>query len=229
MKMMLRAGLLALFPTWLVRPVINLLGFRIAKNAKVGLSWIMIESLDMATGSRIGHFSRIAGPFSIRLAQFGAIGNSNKVIRAPPGISVGASLLNIGVWSKITSRHLIDMTCSITIGDYSTIAGNGCQLWTHGYVHAEDGIDRYRIDGPIVIEDNVYIGSMSFISMGVRIGKGVIVGGGTSVARDLLEPGLYVSSPIRQLPRPPDPETRPDLELVDRALSEDRVFRKRDR
>ncbi len=229
LKSLVRAALLGALPTWSVRWLVNVMGFELERGARVGFSLILIDKLVMAKTARIGHFSRLSGPFQVEIDQFGAIGNINTIIRAKRGISVGNSSLKIGVWGKITSRHLVDLTCSVTIGDYSTIAGNGCQLWTHGYVHAMDGIDRYRIDGPIIIEDNVYIGSMSFISMGVRIAKGVIVGGGTSVARNLLEPGLYVSSPLRQLPRPPEPETRADLEAVDPALSEDRVFRKRDR
>jgi acetyltransferase-like isoleucine patch superfamily enzyme len=227
-KRFVRALALALLPMRLARHIANFLGFNLAAGARVGLSWVHIDSLEMSSTSRIGHFNRLSGPFSVQLSSFGSIGNYNTLVRANRSVAVGDSSLMIGVWGKITSRHFLDLTCPISIGSYSTVAGSGCQLWTHGYVHAIEGIDRYRIDGSIVIEDNVYIGSMCFISMGVRIGKGVIVGGGSAVAKDLIEPGLYVSSPLRQLPRPQAPEDRSDLEAIPRHLSEDVVFRKRE-
>ncbi len=112
------------------------------------------------------------------------------------------------------------------IGDFSTLAGIGTQIWTHGYIHETKGIGRYRIDGRIVIGNNVYIGAGSIISMGVRVADGVIIGAGSTVARDLKEPGLYVSAALRYLPRPAAPELRADLvRVTDGGLTET-VFRK---
>jgi acetyltransferase-like isoleucine patch superfamily enzyme len=222
-----RTALLALLPTSLVRPIVNRMGCRIDKSARVGFSLVNTDLIELGPGARIGHLNRLSGPFDLVLASNGAIGNFNTILRAKLGVAVGHAALEIGAWSKITSRHLIDVTKSITIGKYSVVAGNASQLWTHAYVHDTEGLGRYRIDGPVSIGDNVYIGSMSFISLGVRIGNGVIVGGGTSVATDLLEPALYVSSPIRMIPRPSDPASRPDLEALSPGLTEDRVFVKR--
>lgn len=228
MKRLLRALLMFALPSRLAVIAANLLGYRIHPSAHIGFSVILVDALEMGPGALIGHGNRASGPFSIIMAHDAKIGHFNTISRGPIGVATGSSTLRIGVWGQATARHRLDLTCSITIGDYTTIAGTGCQLWTHGYVHDVDGIGRYRIDGPIVIEDNVYIGSMCFISMGVRIAKGVIVGGGASVAKDLIEPGLYVSGPLRQLARPPEPDQRADLERVDPALSCDRVYRKRE-
>jgi acetyltransferase-like isoleucine patch superfamily enzyme len=176
--------------------------------------------------NRLGHFNRCAGPIRIALGNHAHLGHFNTVTRAR-FIGGPATALTLGDTAKITSRHRVDLTCPISIGDFSTVAGTGSQLWTHGYVHAMDGPGRYRIDGPIVIEDNVYVGSMTFISMGVRIARGVIVGGGSAVGKSLLEPGLYVSGPLRHMARPPDPETREDLTPLERRPFEDIVYRKR--
>ncbi len=223
----LRAVLLFVSPGRAAPFFASRLGYQVANSARIGFSWIDIDELIMADGAQIGHFNQIRGPFLLRMEQSSKIGHFNTLSRAALGISVGKSDLYMGVWSAITARHRVDLSASIRIGNYSTVAGTACQLWTHGYIHETEGLGRYRIDGSIHIGDNVYIGSMCFISMGVRIGNGVIVGGGTAVAKDLIEPGLYVSSPLRQLARPQDPETRADLEPVDEALSCDRVYRKR--
>jgi acetyltransferase-like isoleucine patch superfamily enzyme len=139
----------------------------------------------------------------------------------------GPAQLWLGELAKITARHRIDCTQSVHIGDYSTVAGAGSQIWTHGYVHDVKGPGRYRVDGRVVIENNVYIGSACLISMGVRIGTGVIVGGGTAVPKSLTEPGLYVSAPMRSLPRPADPEERGDVALLSDPNLVERVFLKR--
>lgn len=211
-------------------------------SARIGFSWIDVDSLELGPKSRIGHLNvvrirslklgpggfihmanRVRGPLDFEAGPNAGLGNSNTVRKIESGSR--PALLKLGIWAKITSRHHVDMTESVTLGDYTTIAGAGSQIWTHGYVHAEEGLDRYRIDGPVTLGNNVYIGSMSFISMGVSIADGVIVGGGAAVGKSLLEKGLYVSSPIRCLPRPADPETVAGLER-DTSIDLEIVYRK---
>lgn len=222
-----RAVLILFLPGPLARYVGNRMGYRIAPTARIGLSWIDVDALEMADGAIIGHGNQIRGPFSIMMDSNAKLGHFNTVSRARLGISVGAATLTMGIWSAVTARHRLDLCQSIHIGHYSTVAGTGSQLWTHGYVHEREGLGRYRIDGAIEIGDNVYVGTMCFISMGVRIASGAIIGGGSAIAKDIAEPGLYVSSPLRMLPRPAEPDTRDDLEPLDKALSCDRVYRKR--
>lgn len=223
-----------LLPSFLARPILNAIGHSIGYRTKIGFSLIWCNSISLAEHSRIGHLNFINvrrillrekswigrrnilnGPYSVYMRHGAVIGNRNKVLRAKIGIASGPAQFRIGREGAITSDHRIDCTRSIFFGDHSFLAGAGSQLWSHGYIHAIEGADRYRIDGRIEIGDNVYIGSACTISMGVRIGSGVIVGGGTSVAKDLLEPGLYVSAPIRALPRPAPPSERQDLCRVD--------------
>lgn len=235
----LRALLLAVLPTSIARMLVPSLRRAISPSAKVGFSLVRVSgAMSLAEGarighlnvihvneltlgprSRIGHLNRIGGPFRVRLDVHAEIGNTNIVNRGRAGQTT-VSTLALGEWAKITADHRVNMASDVIIGQFSTIAGAGSQIWTHGYVHETEGIGRYRIDGPVVIGDNVYIGSMCFLSMGITIARGVIVGGGTSVARDLTEPGLYVSAGLRQLPRPPEPGTRADLEVLEDGSGE---------
>lgn len=238
-------GALALFalPTALARPIANALGHRIAPGCRVGFSLLLCDLVACEPGVAIGHLNLVRarrlvmrreaylgrmnvvnGPMSLQFAARAALGNDNRVLRAPRGVTTGPARLRLGTLAKITSNHRVDCTRSIDIGDYTTIAGAGSQLWTHGYVHDVEGPGRYRIDGRIVIEHNVYVGSACFISMGVRIGHGSVVGGGTAVARSLPALGVYVSAAIRALARPAEPDARPDLVPARDERLVERVF-----
>jgi len=235
-----------LLPSFLLRPLLNALGHRVCPGARIGFSLLCVDRLYMARGARIGHFNLIilrrvvmrpgsymgrtnlmSGPLSLWLGRDAALGNGNKVVRGPLGeVTTGPSYLRLGRLSKITSDHRVDCTRSVTLGDYSTVAGVGTMIWTHGYVHDLDGPGRYRIDGAISIGDNVYIGAGCIVSMGVRIISGVMVGAGVTVSRDLLEQGLYVSAPMRMLPRPENPDKRENLERVTDPRLCERVYLK---
>lgn len=237
-----RSFVLFALPARAARLLLGRRGRSIHPTARIGFSWIDVDSLELGPKSFIGHFNliriqslklgpggfirmlnRVRGPFDFEAGPNAGLGNSNTVRKLDSGSR--PARLRLGIWSKITSRHHVDLTESVTLGDYTTIAGAGSQIWTHGYVHAEEGLDRYRIDGPVTLGNNVYIGSMCFISMGVHIADGVIVGGGAAVAKDLLKKGLYVSSAIRCLPRPSDPEGHSGLERDD-SIATEIVYRK---
>jgi len=206
-------------PSKLKNRILSLFGWKINKYAKIGFSFIYSQKLKMGQSASIGHFNfikaicinmdsgshiqhlnRIAGPLYLVLQKDAAIGNLNTIKRAYKPVSWGKSILKLDKGSKITSKHLIDCTRPIFIGKYSIVAGQGSQLWTHGYIHAPKGPDRFRIDGSIKIADNVYIGSATVINPGVFISNSITVGSHSTVSKPLLRPGLYVSHHLRYIP-----------------------------
>lgn len=248
----LRLGLaalaLAVLPSWLGRHLANLMGHRIARGAKIGFSWNSSSRLWLASGARIGHFNLIQnrrlllredahighfnvirGPISVALAAQASIGNRNVIARARRGVTYGPALLRLDEASRITAGHKIDCTNSVAIGRFSILAGTGTQLRTHGYVHARKGPGRYRIDGRVTIGDNVYVGARAMITAGVNIASGAMIGAGATVSKNLDQPALYVSGPLRRLPRPGDPRARSDLVLVEDPQLIETVYRKRRR
>lgn len=223
------------FSSW----VLNLLGHNINSNARVGFSLIWVEKISLGYGARIGHFNIIIGlkniniaergylgygnallgPFSLFLKERGAIGNRNLVTRAAAGISNGNAVLELGILSKITSQHMVDCMCNLIVGDYTTFAGKDSQIWTHGYVHERVGAGRFRVDGEIIIGNNVYIGSRCVFNPGVRVADGVTIGSNSTISKSLLEQGLYVSQPLRRVDYDPD-EIRSRLSRVEGNLIE---------
>ncbi len=167
-------------------------------NARIGhFNLIKVNNLTMDTNAYIVNYNSIKGPIDIKLADTAAIGNRNKIYRAPFPITYGVSILQLGLLSKITGNHRVDCTRSIIIGDYSTIAGHDSQLWTHAYYNDKTGPGRFRVDGEIIIGHNVYIGSRSIINSGIKIVDQVVVGSNSCVSKSLLEPGSYVSQALR--------------------------------
>ncbi|MXR29641.1 MULTISPECIES: acyltransferase [unclassified Pseudomonas] len=196
--------------------LLRLLGWEIGKGCKIGFSWIECGKIILHDSVKIGHgnylsckalvlkdssylqhFNQIRGDVWVFLRTNAAIGNFNKIIRARRGVTWGRSVLRLGVFSKITSKHLVDCTRSVRLGNYTTIAGVASQIWTHGYLHAPAGLDRFRVDGSVKIGNNVYIGSACVINAGVTINNGITVGASSCVSKSLVKPGLYVSQALR--------------------------------
>ncbi|WP_131185416.1 acyltransferase [Stutzerimonas kirkiae] len=202
------------FKNWLL----SVFGWQMGSNCRVGFSWISTKRVRLANGARvghanlivadalflannayIGHLNRVTGPLWLVLDEQAGVGNQNKIVRAQNGVSWGHAICRLGKWSKITVEHIVDCTRSVTIGDYSILAGRGSQLWTHGYLHAPQGLGRFRIDGSIRIGSNVYIGSACVFNAGVHVADAITIGASSCVARSLDVPGLYVSQPLRHI------------------------------
>ena len=239
--------MLQFLPTWLVRPFANIFGHAIAPGARVGFSLLICDRIVMAPDTRVGHFNYVnvrrlfmrnksrlghmnscRGPVSLRLDENAVIGNRNTITRAPLGTTSGPAQLWLGRLAKITADHSLDCTLTIRLGHYCTLAGKGSQIWTHGYVHEQEAPNRYRVDGSVLIGNNVYLGAGVIVTGGVTICDGASVGVGTCVTKNLLEPGFYISGALRMLPKPADPESRIDMERVDDPSLVERVYRKYD-
>jgi acetyltransferase-like isoleucine patch superfamily enzyme len=235
------------FPTPLTFWALNLMGHKVHYKSRIGFSllWISgklvleestrigrfnvikINSLEIGKGGYIGNMNRISGPIDIVLLETAAIGNKNSIDRAPIGVTYGTAILKLGILSKITANHRLDCTRSITIGNYTTLAGHNSQLWTHGYYHDKQGPGRFRIDGEIEIGDNVYIGSMCVINGGIKITGQVVVGSNSCVSKSLLQPGTYVSQPLRFIAEGAETDARPKYNAVEGYTICEEVYEKK--
>ncbi len=210
--------LVFLLPSFLSVLLLRAFGYKVGKNVKIGFSFIRLKKIQIGDNVRIGHFNLILndsitlanntcigylnilkGPFNLVLAKKAAIGNKNYFTRGALGITYGKSTLFLGELTKITTKHHLDLTRSISFGDFSILAGINSQMWTHGYFHAEYGKDRVRIDGEIFIGNNVYIGSSSIFNPGVKVNNAIHIGGGSVISKNLEESGMYVNQGLRYI------------------------------
>lgn len=233
-----------LLPSFILRVVLRLFGFKIGNGVKIGFSIIKSNTIILENNVKIGHFNLILndkihlkedsiigylnilkGPFSVLLDNKAAIGNKNYMTRAKTGITFGKSLLHLGNLTKITVGHHLDLTQSIIFGENSILAGIKSQLWTHGYYHADIGKDRIRIDGEIYIGNNVYIGSSCVFNPGVKVGNSIHIGGGSTISKDLNKSGMYVGQGLRFIENNIDTVKNKLTKIVDKNLVE-QVYKK---
>lgn len=238
MKNVITTCLIFFLPSFILRPLLRVLGHKIGKNVRIGFSIIKTKSISIEDNSKIGHFNLVLndeirllknskigylnllkGPFTLHLKERAAIGNKNYFTRGYLGLTFGESILELGVLTKITTGHHIDLTQSVIFGDYSILAGIRSQIWTHGYYHAETGKDRIRIDGAVTIGDNVYIGSGCIFNPGVNISNAIHIGGGAVISKNLNDQGMYVSQALRYIPQTYE-NIKNKLEQVDAPLVE---------
>ncbi|WP_417859715.1 acyltransferase [Winogradskyella sediminis] len=232
MKKILTGILCFILPSFILSYVLRLLGHKLGKRLKIGFSFVLVnqieagndvkighcnlflnEKLILANNTIIGYLNILKGPFTLILKDKAALGNKNYMTRAKHGITYGKSHLILGELTKVTTGHHLDLTRSITFGDFSILAGIRSQMWTHGYYHAEKGKGRVRIDGDIKIGDNVYIGSGCIFNPGVSINNAIHIGGGSVISKDLDQSGMYVSQGLRHIKRTYE-EVKDSLEQI---------------
>ena len=243
MKKLITA-VICLFPSRISVLFLKLIGHKLSWNSKIGFSIILTNDLILEKDAKIGHFNiikinkidlkekayignfnLIKGPLELIFDKQGAVGNLNVISRAPKGIVYGDAILKLGELAKITGRHTLDLTRSITLGSFSTVAGAGSQLWTHGYIHAEKGRERIRVDGEIKIHNNVYIGSSCIINAGVEINSAITIGSNSTISKDLEESGMYVGQALRFIKKNIE-DVRSSLNKVDKDNLVEEVYEK---
>lgn len=121
---------------------------------------------------------------------------------APTSIYVGKnSKLSIGNDVGISSSTIVCL-CDIKIGD-RVLIGGGCTIVDSDF-HAISPSERIRqpdsrVNRPVVIEEDVFVGSNATILKGVSIGRGAVVGAGAVVSKDIPEMEIWAGNPCRKI------------------------------
>lgn len=170
----------------------------IGKNCKVGsFNFFLVEEINLKNRVHIKSLNIFKGYFNLVLEDESGISKNNKFISSYVAKSNNDVILKLGSFSFIVSNNFFDLTRSITFGKNTILAGLNSQFWTHGYYHGNTGKDRIRIDGEIIIGNNVYIGSRSIFNPGVKIGDAIHIGSGSVISKSIKEKGMYVNQPLR--------------------------------
>ena len=211
----IKSLLLLFFPVSISRCFIRLFrlkGVSIGDNCRIGFSYINCENLVMLDNSSIGHFNIIKikslklgggrikhfnivkGNFSLQLDKESWIHSLNKIASDWNEID-RPRRIHLKQEAAVMVKNTFDVTDSITIGEGSLIAGSGSQIWTHAFYLGKK--KSPCVIGDVVIGKRCYVGSRVVICAGVHICDFVALGAGVTVAKDILNKGLYVNQPLR--------------------------------
>lgn len=108
--------------------------------------------------------------------------------------------VSIGNNTDIGCNAILSSGGGIQIGRYVLIAGN-CYIGGGRYFNEQLDVPMLKqgvyTRGPVVIEDDVWLGAGSTVLDGVKIGKGCIVGAGAVVTKDLPDYAIATGIPAK--------------------------------
>lgn len=204
------ARIIAIMPTNKARCFLyrNIFKYKIRRSY---IGWKTIIAVDYAEliECSIGNRNKFVGPIRITINKDSSIGSMNV-------FSCGwwtkeerfkdvnyERYLQIGEKTLVTSNHYFDVVGSFVLGDYSWIAGNGSQFWTHGA-----GVE----DRNITIGESCYIGSAVRFAPGSLIGDNCIVGLGSIVTKRLdINNAFIAGHPAKVIRKNYDWKTKKDI------------------
>ncbi len=110
--------------------------------------------------------------------------------------SLNGGKIVIGNYTGLTST-ILSSRVAITIGNNVMIGAN-CRIFDHDFHHHDHLQRRKNINNdieaePVVIEDDVFIGTGSIILKGVRIGARTIISAGSVVSKKNIPPDSIVA------------------------------------
>ena len=115
-------------------------------------------------------------------------------------IQAKAGPVRLGSRTTIGSNSVIVSMAGVEFGEAVLVAGN-C-YFSAGAYHVDDTTSAVMDQGayskgPIIIDDNSWIGTGAIILDGVRVGKGAIVGAGAVVTKDVPDFAIVAGIPAR--------------------------------
>lgn len=114
---------------------------------------------------------------------------------------VGTSKVSIGSNVWIGKNSCFNGVGGLTISDGCIISHN-VEIWTQNHNYNSEDLmsipyDRRFTDKPVVIEENVWIGSRVIITPGVRIGEGAVIGAGSVVTSHIPRCAVVGGNPAK--------------------------------
>lgn len=176
-------------------------GWRVAPDARFRpcVLWA-VRSLEVCPGVDVGFGNVFRTLRRVRLGPGSQIGQFNWFSAAARfGTSLDDPLvgsLELAGPSALTSRHYLDCSGGVLLGEMSIVAGVRSTFLTHGVDESTVTVSAM----PIRIGDRCLVNSASVVMGGVTITSRCVVGAGAVVARDLTDSEtLYGGVPARAI------------------------------
>lgn len=165
-------------------------------RARSNLVW-KVDSLSLGQGSRIGKWNLIKHMRTLNIGPGASIGRLNLISAHPVYARLypsGASL-TVGANAYITSRHQMDCSGSLSVGEFSALAGHNSRVLTHSIDIARDAQAAY----PVVIGERSFVGTRCLLLGGATLpGLSVLAAGSVLTrSREPEESGLWAGVPAK--------------------------------
>ncbi len=195
---------------WAVRRwlLMKLFGFEIDRTARIGFSVLDVDMVRMGPGAGIGHLTFAKGLSLIEIGACGTLGNLNWITAYPLAqndffahcVNRKTELI-IARHAAITSRHLIDCTDRVSIGEFATVAGWHSQIVTHSFDLAHPRQDCE----PIAVGTYSFVGSRAILLKGAQVPeRSIVAAGSTFGVRSGMPLGVFAGNPAARI-READP------------------------
>lgn len=168
------------------------------KKLKAWICWGLYKSIAIRLPKSNARISLGAGKIRSALAK-GFIVHCGKEINIQRGAVFGRSL-------SIGDRSGVGINCQlqgeVTIGS-NVMMGPEVYIYTRN--HAHDRVDipmieqGYEEERPVIIEDDVWIGSRVTILPGVTVGRGAVIGASAVVTKDVPAYAVVGGNPAKVL------------------------------
>ena len=189
---------------WTIRRwLLNVLcGYSIHARARIGLSVIGCAALRMDAAARIGHFNILKGA-RMELGERASIGDFNWIsglpLRRPRhfGDEVARDpAFILGRHAALTSRHYVDCSGSVQIGEFTTIAGTRSQILTH----AIDIEASRQVSAPVRIGRYCFVGTGCVVLKGAQLPDFAVLAASSCLTRGFAEEfTLYGGVPAERI------------------------------
>jgi hypothetical protein len=180
-------------------------GYSLHPTSRIGIAWVLPKHLVMEEHSRIGHLTVCKGMDLLHLGAHAWIGRLNWITAYPSSADgffrdeAGRSpQLVLGKHAAITNRHIVDCSSSVTIGEFSTVAGWRSQILTHS-IDLELNRQTSR---PVQIGSYCFVGTDCVVLGGSALPDFSVLGAKSLLNKRYIETHyLYGGTPSRPVKR----------------------------
>ena len=166
--------------------------------------WIKFEFHSCGKGCFFGKFIVLHGAKYIDIANNVTMGrrlvievyDKSQDLHVTPCIKLG-NYVNIGDYSHLSCVNAIIVKDNVRMGRKVFITDNAHGASDRSLLDMRPNTRPLASKGPVIIEENVWIGEMVCIMPGVTIGRGAIIGANAVVTKDVPPYALAAGNPAK--------------------------------
>jgi acetyltransferase-like isoleucine patch superfamily enzyme len=161
----------------------GILGWKIGKNVKIGLSYIDSEKVEIGNDVTIGHFNIFQRILDLQVGARTYIRSFNQFSGGGYEIESGwTRRLYLGGGVLIMNNHFIDIGGTVEIGNRTTLAGRDTHIWSHTMSYENNNLSLIPLN--VEIGEEVYVGARSTILF-CKVPSRAVIGAGSIVNKSL--------------------------------------------